>query len=260
MSRPTITKGSTGTAVKEWQRIVCVKDDGIFGRMTYLATKIWQTNHGLLSDGIVGPKTWAAAQVSPTIPPNAMNGVSFIRAKHYTAHIDPRKIDLIVIHVTQNLERPGTARALAIWAASDAMAKGKEVSWHFILDNKDIVQCVLENDIAWHSGEVNGYSIGIEHVGMSNQTIEEWHDDYSDSELLHSARLCAILCTKHGLPVYRPSLEEIRGKTARGICGHWDITKAFNVKGGHSDPGFNFPWNEYLHSISHIYESLKTPI
>lgn len=55
--------GSTGSLVKEWQRIVRVAADGIFGKVTEEATKLWQLAHGLKVDGIVGVRTWGL--VSP---------------------------------------------------------------------------------------------------------------------------------------------------------------------------------------------------
>jgi N-acetyl-anhydromuramyl-L-alanine amidase AmpD len=255
---PTIHIGSLGVFVKQWQKIVGTKDDGIFGKMTLMATKLWQTSHSLVADGIVGPKTWAMAGMTPTIrPPSFIEDIPFIPAKYYTKYSGVRQIDLILIHVTQNQERPNTAIGLAEWAKSGDMPKGKEVSWHFIADNAHIIQSISENNIAWHAGRVNAYSIGIEIVGMSNQSIEEWEDNYSDSELLHTAKLCAILCMRHNLPVQRPTINAIRDKTGRGIAGHWDITKAFAIKGGHIDPGFNFPWDNYLQTIKHNYDSLK---
>jgi N-acetyl-anhydromuramyl-L-alanine amidase AmpD len=255
---PTIRIGSQGVYVVQWQKILGIKDDGIFGRITFLATKIWQSEHNLVADGIVGPKTWCCAGLAPTIPPPSfLDGIQFIPAKYYTKFSGIRKIDVIIIHVTQNKEQPNTAKGLAHWA-TQYMPPKKEVSWHFIADNTQIIQSVSENDIAWHCGRVNGYSIGIEIVGMSDQTVEQWHDDYSENELLHTAKLCAILCMRHNLPVQRPSLDEVRNKTARGILGHWDITEAFKIDGGHSDPGFNFPWNEYLQTINHNYNNLKT--
>ncbi len=61
----TIQQGSTGAAVTQWQQIIGVKADGIFGPQTKAATITWQKAHGLVADGIVGPKTWTAALGSP---------------------------------------------------------------------------------------------------------------------------------------------------------------------------------------------------
>lgn len=59
---PTIKRGSHGEAVRDWQRILGVVADGMFGPDTERATKIWQDDHGLDPDGIVGPATWSAAE------------------------------------------------------------------------------------------------------------------------------------------------------------------------------------------------------
>jgi len=58
---PTIQQGSKGAAVSQWQTIIGVKADGIFGPNTKAATITWQKSRGLVADGIVGPKTWTAA-------------------------------------------------------------------------------------------------------------------------------------------------------------------------------------------------------
>lgn len=59
--RPILVRGSTGADVIEWQHVIGVKPDGIFGAATEATTKAWQKSHGLLVDGKVGPKSWALA-------------------------------------------------------------------------------------------------------------------------------------------------------------------------------------------------------
>lgn len=55
-----VKRGSTGTAVKEVQRLIGVSPaDGIFGPGTERAVKAWQTKNGLTADGVVGPATKA---------------------------------------------------------------------------------------------------------------------------------------------------------------------------------------------------------
>jgi peptidoglycan hydrolase-like protein with peptidoglycan-binding domain len=72
-SFPLLVRGSTGDAVKTWQRIVKVNPDGNFGSGTEAATKRWQVAHGIYADGKVGPKTWAAAAATQAaaLPPLA---------------------------------------------------------------------------------------------------------------------------------------------------------------------------------------------
>jgi peptidoglycan hydrolase-like protein with peptidoglycan-binding domain len=55
----TVNKGDRGEAVKEIQRAVGVKADGIFGSDTERAVKAYQKKHGLKADGVVGKDTWA---------------------------------------------------------------------------------------------------------------------------------------------------------------------------------------------------------
>lgn len=59
--RKLLKLGSTGADVIEWQRILHIKPDGIFGPTTDASTRVWQRLHGQLVDGVVGPRTWAAA-------------------------------------------------------------------------------------------------------------------------------------------------------------------------------------------------------
>jgi len=70
---PTLRKGSTGDAVKEWQTVLVLAGykltvDGVFGAGTDSATRAWQTAHKLTADGIVGGGTVAALRAQP--PPN----------------------------------------------------------------------------------------------------------------------------------------------------------------------------------------------
>lgn len=52
--------GSTGAQVKELQRLLSVRDDGVFGIDTLKAVKDFQSKNRLISDGVVGSKTFEA--------------------------------------------------------------------------------------------------------------------------------------------------------------------------------------------------------
>jgi N-acetyl-anhydromuramyl-L-alanine amidase AmpD len=62
--------------------------------------------------------------------------------------------------------------------------------------------------------------------------------------LARSAILCAEICWRHSIPIAKLGLDELV-RNARGICGHVDVTRAFK-KSTHTDPGGNFPWEQYL--------------
>jgi peptidoglycan hydrolase-like protein with peptidoglycan-binding domain len=82
-----LRQGSQGANVSEWQKIVGVKPDGIFGSGTAAATKNWQTAHNLMPDGIVGPATWAASTIKLKNPPP-----QYANTPQYTAPVKPVKL------------------------------------------------------------------------------------------------------------------------------------------------------------------------
>lgn len=67
-STPTLSDGSSGTAVQRLQRALtaalgtALGIDGLFGSKTTAAVKQYQSSRGLTADGIVGPNTWGALQ------------------------------------------------------------------------------------------------------------------------------------------------------------------------------------------------------
>lgn len=64
----TLRLGSTGEAVKLAQRNLKIAADGIFGRVTAVATRKYQTENGLVVDGVIGPKTWKALLTDDYVP------------------------------------------------------------------------------------------------------------------------------------------------------------------------------------------------
>lgn len=169
-----------------------------------------------------------------------------IQARNYTPCPGGREVRLIVLHTMESSEKPGTARAVAEWFAS---ATAPKASAHYCVDALEIVQCVGELDIAWGAPGGNHQGIHIEHAGRAAQDTSAWEDDASRSILGLSAKLVTDLCRRWDIPMVRPSIAEIGGG-AKGIVGHWDITRAFPAaKGTHTDPGVHFPWFEYLEQV-----------
>jgi len=211
-------------------------------------------------DGIDGPKTADATQAfmnDPRFEQTAWNTVildetiakalealpPFIEAKNYTRIGNRSKVDLIVIHTMEAPEKPKTARNVATWFAGPS---APQASAHYCVDDAEIIQCVLECDIAWHAPGANGNGIGIEHAGYASQTPEQWDDDYSKAALANSAKLVAALCRRFNIPIVKLSVAELAAGGARGLVGHVDVTNAFNGGRGHVDPGPSFPYDRYL--------------
>jgi len=148
-----------------------------------------------------------------------------------------REVRLICLHSAEIAEVANAAEALQQWAAG----KGHPIhaSWHFAVDCDSVSQSVNLDNVAWHAGPINGYSIGIEQAGKAAQTREQWLDDYSRKELELVSKMVAMLCGIYKLPIEHisdPSLPNVRGVTT-----HYDVTHSWKVKGGHTDPGPNYP-------------------
>lgn len=151
---------------------------------------------------------------------------------------DPaREVRLICLHSAECGEVPGAAEALQTWAAGSAHAKG--ASWHFAVDSDSITQSVEIHDVAWHAGPINGYSIGIEQAGRAAQTYEQWTDSYSAALLERTAQLISLIAAWYDIPIEH--VENPKALEVKGVCTHADVTRAWKVRGGHTDPGSAYP-------------------
>ncbi len=101
------------------------------------------------------------------------------------------------------------------------------------------IQCVREDDIAWHARGGNASSIGIELAGYAGQRALGWNDDYSRAVVERAARLTAEVCERYGIPMRRlRAADLVAGR--RGVTGHADVSAAFR-KSDHWDPGPGLP-------------------
>ena len=173
-------------------------------------------------------------------------GLPFIRSKKFTQGRAGHKVRLIVIHTMETPESFGRAKQVANWFAG---ATAPDASAHYCIDNKDVINTVKEEDTAWAVGQydINQASISIELAGSASQTSSQWKDAYSMAELQLAAKLCAQLCKKYNIPVVK--LPALSLKTGTGLVGHMDVTTAYAIQGGHTDPGKNFPWVDFINMV-----------
>jgi N-acetyl-anhydromuramyl-L-alanine amidase AmpD len=174
--------------------------------------------------------------------------IPFIKAANYTPNTrGKRTLNQLVVHVMQNTERPNTARGVALWFAGKTTAPAPKASANYCIDSVEIIQCVKEEDVAWGVAGSNSTTIHLEHAGMSEQSRQQWADEYSTKMLDLSAKLAARIAARHGIPTEFCDAEALKaGK--RGITGHVHMRDAFG-KTTHWDPGPNFPWESYIASV-----------
>lgn len=168
-------------------------------------------------------------------------------AKHYTKGQANRKVRLIVIHTMESQEKPGTAAQIAKWFSSD---KSPQASAHYCVDDKSAVRVVADDDIAWGAPGANADGLHIEIAGTARQTAAQWKDTFSLGCLEQAAKVAAVWCVKYQIPVKHININQtVDGKT-KGFIGHVDATRAFPyLKGDHTDPGKNFPWDLFLQKV-----------
>ena len=166
-----------------------------------------------------------------------------ITAAHYSKGRGGHKPRLIVIHTMETPESPARAKQVATWFAGHT---APQASAHYCVDDKQIYECVDEADTAWavDDFDLNQQSISIELAGSASQTFPQWNDLYSHNQMILVVALVADIAKRNAIPLARVSGIDILTKS--GICGHVDITMAKAIKGGHTDPGKNYPYTALI--------------
>ena len=179
--------------------------------------------------------------------------IPFIKAKNFSKGRGGKKVKLIVIHTMESGEQANKAKQVTQWFAGRT---APDASAHYMIDNKYMYNGVNDTDTAWACAHsyVNQSSISIELAGKASQTKSQWADKYSTDMLELAAKLVASLCLKYNIPVKHLSPNQVA--TGSGIIGHVDVTKAYRIKGGHSDPGKNFPWLDFITMVESHYTLL----
>ena len=261
----TLKRGVTpGEDVVAWQKLIGATPDGRFGPKTEKLTMEWQAAHGLDDDGVVGPMTrnaalkamtdlekdfWvedAAPDVTEFEAASSLDDIETVLAANYT-NVTRETVKWVVIHSMEAAEKPHTAEAVANWFSGKS-GKPPRASAHYNIDSDSIVRSVPEKAVAWHAPGANRFGIGLEHAGYARQTRKEWLDDYSAEMLWLSARLCAAICKRWGIPIRYVDEEGLK-RGDKGITTHVDASEAFK-KSDHYDPGKQFPMDVYLKMVN----------
>lgn len=176
----------------------------------------------------------------------------FIESPHRTT-ASGRAVRVVVIHTMEIAERDGAAELCARWFQNPV----SEVSAHYCVDADTVVQCVRDEDIAWHARGGNTNSIGIELAGFAGQRAIGWNDDFSRALVARAASLTAEICSRYAIPIRRLRPTDLTAGR-RGVTGHADVSAAFR-KSNHWDPGPDFPWSRFLRLArsSHVVKSAR---
>lgn len=155
-----------------------------------------------------------------------------------------KKVELIVLHTMESPEKGTTAESVAKNWFGDSDSR---VSAHYCIDNNSIVQCVYDSNTAWHCKNANSNGIGIELAGTADQSVAQWNDEYSLSQMDITAQICAYLSNKFKIPVRKAEFVKGSSQVLRpGFVGHVDVPG----HGSHYDPGPNFPWSKLFVKIN----------
>jgi N-acetyl-anhydromuramyl-L-alanine amidase AmpD len=174
--------GSIGESVKQIQKALGLKADGIFGRGTEAAVKKFQKENGLLADGIVGKKTLEKlmsnmdTDLSPVITPVKLLDIEnyYLPKKEYLN--GKYNNEYIILHHTAGWDDP--KQVVDSWAkdslgrvATEFVVGGqRSTDGRNTFDGK-IVRSYPEGNQAYHIGAsgssyMNTHSVGIEMCNM----------------------------------------------------------------------------------------------
>lgn len=126
-----------------------------------------------------------------------------------------------------------------------------QVSAHYVVRSSDgqVTQMVAESDKAWHVGNENPYTIGIEHEGYVDNPA--W---YTNAMYTGSADLCRDICNSgYGIS----PLRAYYGPACTGGSSVCQLGGCIKIKGhqhypnqSHSDPGPNWDWIKFYNLIN----------
>jgi len=171
----------------------------------------------------------------------------FLEARHFKHITEKRKVRVIVMHDMEAPENSSTAENVAKYFHTTPTP----ASAHICVDNDSIVQCVLDNDVAYAAPGANNDGIQIEMAGFAKQTREQWLDPYGVLLLDRSADAAAQYCLKYDIPVRQLTNQQL-ANGEKGIVGHRQVSQVYK-KSDHMDPGTNFPWDYFLERVNRHY-------
>jgi len=145
-----------------------------------------------------------------------------------------------VLHDAETPLEAGYAKAIANMFATTTAQK----SATYMVDPVDTVQLLDESLIAWHVGNANPRSIGVEQAGYAAFTLAQWSTPAAFLQEARVAQLMREIQGRHGIGLYWMTDQQLRDAHAGRIVGGWAThDQCTRVIGGstHTDPAPNYP-------------------
>ena len=151
-------------------------------------------------------------------------------------------ISAVTIHTVQ-----GTYAGAISWGLNC----NAQVSYHYVVRSSDgqVTQMVLESNKAWHVGNENSYTVGIEHEGYVSNAA--W---YTQALYQSSANLVKDI-TQSGYGINPKRTYDGAGSTSTHLLGNCIRIKGHQhyANQSHTDPGIHWNWNKYYGLINDTY-------
>lgn len=153
----------------------------------------------------------------------------------------------IAVHTQEGGRR---AVDLAAYLANSA----SQVSYNVVNDDVDVIRCVSDTDAPWSAAGANYYALHIclagSYAGWSRgKWLETDASDGKNEDLMltKAAQMVAFWCQQYNIPPVWIGGQNVPPWGLDGICGHKDFG---TWGGGHTDPGPNFPVDEFIRRVN----------
>lgn len=154
-----------------------------------------------------------------------------------------------VLHDAETPLANGYAYSIARMFSTTATQK----SAHFMVGPEAAYQLRDSNLLAWHCGNGNRYSIGVEQAGYAAFSRDQWLSAAGVSQMNRVAALIRDIKNAHGIGMYwmtdQQLLDSYNGRMVGGWATHHQCARV--LKGTtHTDPDPNYPYTQLMNTAN----------
>ena len=144
-----------------------------------------------------------------------------------------------VLHSAETPLAPGYAASIAGYFRDKAAT-----SCHYMTDPAETWGVLPDELVAWHCGNGNTNSLGLEQSGRAAMTRDQWLVPAGHAQMRRNAAVMRAARDRYGIGLFWMTDQQLRDAHARRIVGGWAThDQCRRVLGGtsHTDPGGGFP-------------------